>query len=180
MAFFYVPMVSLIMKKIVAVSGGFDPIHVGHIRMILEAKKLGDELVVILNNDNWLKKKKGSSFMPEEQRKEILEAIRGVDRVVLTKHAPDFEDRSVCRELSEIKPHIFAQGGDRDKRDGLDPKSSQNPEVILCAQMGTEIVYNVGAGGKMQSSSWLTATDRDNRDCFCASGKKYMECCYRK
>ena len=118
--------------------------------------------------------------MPEEQRQEILEAIKGVDRVVLTKHTPDFEDRSVCEALREIHPDIFAQGGDRDKRDALDPKSSQNPEMILCAEMGTEIVYNVGAGGKVQSSSWLTAEDRDDRACFCQSGKKYMECCFKK
>ncbi len=168
------------MKKMVAVSGGFDPIHVGHVRMILEAKKLGDELVVILNNDNWLKKKKGSAFMPEDQRKEIIEAIRGVDRVVLTSHEPDFDDRSVCRELREIRPDIFAQGGDRDLKDALDPNSSQNPEARLCSELGIEIVYGVGKGGKVQSSSWLTATDRDDRACFCSSGKKYMECCFKK
>ncbi|MFA4845541.1 MAG: adenylyltransferase/cytidyltransferase family protein [Patescibacteria group bacterium] len=166
-------------KKIVCVSGGFDPIHVGHVRLIQEAAALGDELIVIMNNDNWLKKKKGCTFMPEDQRREILEAIKGVDRVVLTKHIPDDGDRSVCGALREIRPHIFAQGGDRDKRDALDPTSSQNPEAILCAEMGTEIVYNVGAGGKVQSSSWLTATDRDDRVCFCQSGKKYIECCYK-
>lgn len=160
------------MKKVVAVSGGFDPIHVGHVRMILEAKALGDELVVILNNDNWLKKKKGSAFMPEEQRKEIIEAIRGVDRVVLTKHIPDDEDRSVCEALREIHPDIFANGGDR--------FSDNIPEAVLCRELGIETVFNVGAGGKMQSSSWLTATDRDDRSCFCPSGKKYMECCYQK
>lgn len=160
------------MKKIVAVSGGFDPIHVGHVRMILEAKALGDELVVILNNDNWLKKKKGCAFMPEDQRKEIIEAIRGVDRVVLTKHTSNDGDRSVCDALREIHPDIFANGGDR--------FSDNIPEAVLCRELGIETVFNVGAGGKMQSSSWLTATDRDGRACFCASGKKYMECCYRK
>ena len=65
-------------KKIIAVSGGFDPIHVGHVRMIQEAASLGDELVVILNNDHWLMKKKGYVFMPQDQRKEIIEAIAGV------------------------------------------------------------------------------------------------------
>ncbi len=163
-------------KRVVAVSGGFDPIHVGHVRMILEAAKLGDELVVILNNDHWLKKKKGHVFMSEDQRKEILEGIKGVTRVVLTAHKPDDQDRSVCRELRAIRPAIFAQGGDRDKRDALDPTSSQNPEAILCAEMGTEIVYNVGAGGKVQSSSWLTAQDRNERVCFCGSNAKYAEC----
>jgi len=163
-------------KKIVAVSGGFDPIHVGHVRLIQEAAALGDELVVIINNDNWLMKKKGYVFMPQDQRKEIIEALNGVTRVVFTSHEPDFEDRSVCRELREIRPHIFAQGGDRDKKDAEDPNSSQNPEAKLCAELGIEIVYSVGRGGKVQSSSWLAAEDRDTRDCFCGSGLKYRDC----
>ncbi|MEK7122264.1 MAG: adenylyltransferase/cytidyltransferase family protein, partial [Patescibacteria group bacterium] len=71
-------------KTVVAVSGGFDPIHIGHVRMIQEARALGDELVVIINNDNWLRTKKGYVFMPQEQRKEIIEHIKGVDRVVIT------------------------------------------------------------------------------------------------
>lgn len=136
-------------RKIVAVSGGFDPVHIGHVRMFQEAKKLGDELVVILNNDNWLADKKGWPFMTAEERKEIIEAIKGVDRVVITQHALGDTDRSVCRELQEIKPHVFANGGDR-KPDG-DPV----PEVELCKKLGIELVYNVGAGGKVQSSSWL-------------------------
>ena len=141
------------MKKpvIVAVSGGFDPVHIGHIRMFQEAKKLGDELIVILNNDHWLKDKKGLPFMPEAERREIIEAIAGIDRVLLTDHAPGDTDRSVCRSLREIKPDIFANGGDR-KPDG-DPV----PEVDLCNELGIEIIYNVGAGGKVQSSSWLIA-----------------------
>lgn len=134
---------------IVAVSGGFDPVHIGHIRMFQEAKALGDELVVILNNDHWLKDKKGFPFMPEAERKEIIEAIAGVDRVVVTNHIPGDPDRSVCSALREIHPTIFANGGDR-KPDG-DPV----PEVDLCNELGIEIIYNVGAGGKVQSSSWL-------------------------
>ena len=139
------------MKKpiVVAVSGGFDPIHIGHVRMFKEAKALGDELVVILNNDNWLTDKKGAPFMPEEERKEIIEAIAGVDRVVITDHALGDPDRSVCRTLAEINPHIFVNGGDR-KPDG-DPV----PEVDLCKELGIDLVYNIGTGGKVQSSSWL-------------------------
>jgi len=136
-------------KIVVAVSGGFDPIHVGHVEMFYEAKALGDELVVILNNDNWLQKKKGHVFMPQEERKEIIEALKPVDKVVLTKHKPGDEDVSVCRALEEIKPDIFANGGDR-KPDG-DPV----PEVELCGKLGIEMVYNVGRRGKIQSSSWL-------------------------
>lgn len=136
-------------KKIVAVSGGFDPIHIGHVRMFKRAKELGDELVVILNNDNWIKKKKGYTFMPEAERKEILEALDAVDRVVLTKHGPNPSDMSICLELRELRPDVFANGGDR-KPDGVPV-----PEVGVCGELGIEMVYNIGAGGKIQSSSWL-------------------------
>ncbi len=134
-------------ETVVAVSGGFDPIHVGHVRMFQEAKKLGDRLVVILNNDHWLKAKKGYVFMPQEERKEIIEAIAGVDRVVLTRHPENPTDMSVCAELRRLKPDIFANGGDRHQ--------ANVPEVPVCAAIGCEMVFNVGRGGKMQSSSWL-------------------------
>jgi D-beta-D-heptose 7-phosphate kinase/D-beta-D-heptose 1-phosphate adenosyltransferase len=134
-------------KIVVAVSGGFDPIHIGHVRMFERAKALGDELVVILNNDNWLKKKKGFSFMPEMERKEVIEALRVVDRVVITKHKPNDKDTSVSRELRAIKPDIFANGGDR--------KFDNIPEVAVCDEIGCAMVFNIGKGGKIQSSSWL-------------------------
>src|SRR3989338_10123956 len=94
-------------KKIVMVSGGFDPVHIGHVRMIEEAKKLGDELIVLLNNDNWLKLKKGYVFMPESERKEIIEAFEAVDRVVLTSHKKNTKDISISKDLLAIRPHIF-------------------------------------------------------------------------
>lgn len=135
----------------VAVSGGFDPLHIGHVRMLEAARRLGDKLVVILNNDNWLKDKKGFAFMPEHERIELLESFPHVDRVVVTDHKPGEYaiDRSVCRTLRKIRPHIFANGGDR-KPDG-DPI----PEVELCNELGIKVVYNVGRGGKVQSSSWM-------------------------
>lgn len=138
-------------SRVVAISGGFDPIHIGHVRMIQAAAKLGDELVVILNNDHWLRTKKGFAFMPEHERKEIIEAIAGVSRVIVTNHTPGEADRSVCRALRNIKPHIFANGGDR-KPDG-DPV----PEVALCKELGIKVRYNIGKGGKVQSSSDLVA-----------------------
>lgn len=134
-------------KIVVAVSGGFDPIHIGHVRLFKEAKKFGDELVVILNNDNWLNKKKGFSFIPDRERKEIIESIKCVDKVVLTKHGPDPEDMSVCRELEELKPDIFANGGDR--------VENNVPEVPVCQAINCKMVFNIGKGGKIQSSSWL-------------------------
>lgn len=134
-------------KIIAAVSGGFDPVHVGHIQLFEEAKKLSDELIVILNNDNWLKKKKGFVFIPQNERKEILESIKWVDRVVLTKHGPNPKDMSVNEELKKIKPNIFANGGDR-RRNNI-------PEVAVCNKINCKMVFNVGRGGKIQSSSWL-------------------------
>jgi D-beta-D-heptose 7-phosphate kinase/D-beta-D-heptose 1-phosphate adenosyltransferase len=134
-------------KVVVAVSGGFDPIHIGHVRMFERARSLGDELVVILNNDNWLRAKKGFAFMPEKERKEVIEALRVVDRVVLTRHTPNDKDTSVSRELRAVRPHIFANGGDR--------KFDNVPEVAVCEALGCAMVFNIGKGGKIQSSSWL-------------------------
>jgi len=139
--------------KVVAVSGGFDPVHIGHINLLREAKSLGDKLVVILNNDNWLRFKKGFVFMPEGERAEILKATQYVDEVIITEHKENTKDISICRELEKLKPDIFANGGDR-KPDG-DPV----PEVELCERLGIKLVYNVG-GGKVQSSSELAKKAR--------------------
>lgn len=132
---------------VVAVSGGFDPIHIGHIRMFERAKALGDELVVILNNDNWLRKKKRHIFMPDKERKEVIEALRAVDKVILTKHGRDPKDMSVSRELRALKPDVFANGGDR--------KLGNIPEIPVCEEIKCKMVFNIGDGGKVQSSSWL-------------------------
>jgi cytidyltransferase-like protein len=139
-------------KKItVAVSGGFDPIHVGHVRMFERARALGDRLVVILNNDNWLRKKKRHVFMPEEERKEVIEALAAVDKVFITRHPKNPRDMSVSAEIKRIKPHIFGKGGDRNPGDVPIPGS----EVEICEKIGCRVVYNLGVGGKIQSSSWL-------------------------
>lgn len=134
-------------EKVVMVSGGFDPIHIGHIRLMQEAKKLGDKLIVVLNNDNWLRLKKGSEFMPEEERKEIIEAISGVDEVVISNHTKNTKNMSICEEIKKIKPDIFANGGDR--------FADNIPEFKLCNDLGIQMVFNVGHGGKIRSSSEL-------------------------
>jgi len=131
---------------VVVVSGGFDPLHIGHIRMFRDAKALGGKLVVILNNDNWVMKKKGRFFMSEKEREEIIESVRYVDKVVLTSHRKNPKDMSVCAELKKIRPDIFANGGDRGK--------NNIPEVAVCGQIGVKVIFGVG-GGKIQSSSWL-------------------------
>jgi D-beta-D-heptose 7-phosphate kinase/D-beta-D-heptose 1-phosphate adenosyltransferase len=140
-------------KVVVAVSGGFDPLHIGHVRMFEQARALGDELVVILNNDNWLRAKKGFAFMPEKERKEVIEALRAVDRVVITRHKPNDRDMSVSRALRAVRPHLFANGGDR--------KFGNTPEVAVCAEIGCAMMFNVGEGGKVQSSSWLLKKNFD-------------------
>src|SRR3989344_6589464 len=117
--------------------------------MFEEAKKLGDELVVLLNNDNWLKLKKGYVFMPENERKEIIEAFKAVNRVILTSHEENTEDISISKDLLAIRPHIFAKGGDRHV--GNIP----TPEVLVCEEIGCEIINDIGFGGKVQSSSEL-------------------------
>jgi cytidyltransferase-like protein len=141
--------------SIVAVSGGFDPLHIGHVRMFQEAKKLGEKLVVIINNDNWLKLKKGFVFMPEKERKELIESFDFVDDVVLTDHKKDDTDMSVVRTLARVKPHIFANGGDRDTADAKKKNSSLNADQAFCAKHGIKLAYSVGRGGKVQSSSWI-------------------------
>ena len=138
-------------KKIVAVSGGFDPLHIGHVRMFQEAKKLGDKLIVILNNDNWFKVKGKPVFMSHKERKEIIEALECVDEVIISGHRKNTKDISVCRELLKIKPHIFANGGDRKPEDNDLPSS----EYKVCKELSIEMVFNVGKGGKIRSSSEL-------------------------
>jgi len=134
-------------KVVVAVSGGFDPVHIGHLALFESAKKLGDELVVILNNDNWLKTKKGYVFMSEKERAKIIGAFRAVDKVIISKHKKDSKDRSVSRELEDLRPNIFANAGDRTRKN--------IPEVKTCKEIGCKMVFGITPLGKNQSSSWL-------------------------
>ena len=143
---------------IVMVSGGFDPVHIGHVRMFNEAKKLGDKLVVVINNDNWKRQKRKHVFMPDHERKEIIEAFSAVDMVLLSEHGENPEgpkEMSVSRELLKIKPDIFVNGGDRNEEDAQNLNSSLYYDIETCKNLGMEMVFNVGHGGKVQSSSWL-------------------------
>ena len=131
----------------IAVSGGFDSIHVGHLRMLKKARNLGDKLVVILNNDNWLLQKKGYIFMPAKERAEILLSFPFVDKVYITKHKKRSSDMSVCGALKALRPAIFANGGDRKGKKDI-------PETKACEDLGIKMAFNVG-GVKVQSSSWM-------------------------
>ncbi len=135
--------------KIVATSGGFDPIHPGHISCIAASKKYGDTLVVIVNGDNFLKKKKGQAFQDLETRSIVVSSIVGVDYVV------PFEiknDQTVTKALEALKPHVFTKGGDR-------VNESTIPEWQICEKHDIEIITGVGDDKKWSSSWFLKAWD---------------------
>tara|TARA_B100001094_G_scaffold268572_1_gene272345 strand:+ start:235 stop:657 length:423 start_codon:yes stop_codon:yes gene_type:complete len=126
----------------IAVSGYFDPIHVGHLEYLKMAKGLGDILIVIVNNNHQCILKKGKFFMDEKDRLEIVKAIKFVDEVFLSVD----EDRTVCKSLELIRPNIFANGGDR--------STNEVPETSVCKKYVIEMVD--GLGEKIRSSSSLT------------------------
>ena len=128
--------------KVVAISGYFDPIHVGHLEYINMAKKLGDKLVVIVNNNYQCELKKGKPFMDEKDRVTIVSNLKNVDEVFLSID----KDKTVCASLEKIKPDIFANGGDR--------KNYEIPESVICKKYGIKIID--GLGDKIRSSSDLT------------------------
>jgi len=129
-------------KVKIAVSGYFDPIHVGHLEYLKMAKSLGDILVVIVNNNHQCILKKGKFFMDENDRLEIVKAIKYVDEVVLSVD----QDKTVCKSLELIRPNIFANGGDR--------STDEVPETSVCKKYKIEMVD--GLGKKIRSSSSLT------------------------
>ena len=129
------------MEKIVCVSGYFNPLHGGHIEYFENSKVLGDKLVVIVNNDKQAILKKGSSFMPEEERLKIIRSLKIVDMAVLSID----EDRTVCKTLRSVRPNIFTNGGDQ--------FNDIIPEKSICDELNIQLVD--GLGNKIQSSSWL-------------------------
>ena len=131
-------------NKTIVISGGLDPIHVGHVNMIQAAANLGD-VIVVLNSDDWLKRKKGYVFMPYEERKYLLKQLKGVTEV----SAVDDTDGTVCEALRRLKPDMFGNGGDR--------TSENTPEMATCQELGIEMIWNLG-GKKIQSSSGLVNT----------------------
>ena len=133
------------MKRIptIAVSGGFDPIHKGHVMMIREAAEYG-HVIVLLNSDDWLIRKKGYKFMSFEERAFIIGSIKGV---VVVSNVDD-SDETVCAGLRRFQPDYFANGGDR--------YETNTPEMEVCEEIGITMLWNIG-GGKVQSSSNLVS-----------------------
>ena len=136
--------------KLAIVSGGFDPVHVGHIELLQKAREKVDSLFVIVNNDAFLERKKGKAFMPLKERIAIMQSFKGVE---LALESVD-EDDTVCETLTWLsaayKPKFeeifFCNGGDR-------TSGENTPEHEICLKVGIEPVY--GLGDKIQSSSDL-------------------------
>ncbi len=138
-------------ERLIVTSGGFDPMHVGHLHCLIEsaeiARKSGPKfrLAVIVNGNGFLLRKKGYAFMPEAERLEIIAGVRGVDYVVPW----DDGGQTVTGALEILRPFAFTKGGDRDA-------AANVPEFDLCEKIGTKVIFGVG-GGKIQSSSSLVS-----------------------
>jgi len=143
------------LKNIVLVSGGFDPVHSGHIKLIEEASKYG-EVVVLLNSDNWLRNKKGKEFLPFVEREIIMMAIKSIVDVI----AFDDSDKTcldgIKKAISKFsnKKIIFANGGDRN--------NSTTPEKTFCDENNIKTIWGVGGNNKANSSSWILKKWNEN------------------
>jgi D-beta-D-heptose 7-phosphate kinase/D-beta-D-heptose 1-phosphate adenosyltransferase len=134
------------MEKIILVTGGFDPLHSGHLAFLKAAKKLGDKLIVGINSDDWLVRKKGKNFLPEQERHEILSSIRYVDGCILFNDQDDTAIEAIknVKMLFPFAKIIFANGGDR--------TCDNIPEMVF---EDVEFVFGVGGADKKNSSSWI-------------------------
>lgn len=133
------------------VSGGFDPVHVGHLRMFQDAKNLSENVIVLLNNDEWLMKKKGKPFMNEGQRKEILDEFKSISKVIIQTKS----DRSSSRAIEEFvhnnpdKTVCYCNGGDRSNIRNI-------READICNKLGVTLEFGIGGNTKIESSSQLS------------------------
>lgn len=140
--------------KIVATSGGFDPIHPGHVSCIIQSKKLGDTLIVIVNGDQFLTAKKGRPFQNLETRCLIVSGIAGVDYVVPFEIA---NDQTVVKALEAIRPNVFTKGGDRNQ------KTLPPDETEVCKKYDIKVAFGVGESKKWSSSWFLDDWEKNRR-----------------
>ena len=145
-------------KSIIVLSGGFDPVHKGHLRMFREASNLGHQVIVGLNSDDWLTRKKGQPFMKFEERKEIIEGFKYVNQVIAFNDSDDTANEAI-RNVYDMFDYqnedyniYFANGGDRGK--------GNVPELDICRDLNVTMLWGIG-GGKIQSSSWLINGGKD-------------------
>jgi len=136
------------MKEIVLISGGFDPIHSGHIKLIQDASNFGS-IVVLLNSDKWLRNKKGKEFLPFDEREIIMGALKDVIDVLSFDDSDNTCIDGIKKAVIKYPSVIikFANGGDR--------TTKNVPELDVCKELDVVMLWGVG-GGKIQSSSWLT------------------------
>ena len=136
------------MKNIILVSGGFDPIHSGHIKLIEESAKYGD-VIVLLNSDNWLEEKKGKAFLSYSERHIIMSALKNVIDVISFKDS----DKTCIEGIKKVilkYPNYkikFANGGDRN--------DDTTPETIFCKNNNVDTIWGIGGNNKSNSSSWI-------------------------
>jgi len=135
---------------IVATSGGYDPLHPGHVSCLLESSAHGDTLVVIVNGDGFLRRKKGKSFMDLRARCQVVSGIRGVDYVIPFEIE---DDDTVCEALRVIRPRVFTKGGDRTDKSNI-------PEWSVCKELGIEVISGVGLDKAWSSSDYLESWGR--------------------
>ena len=140
---------------VIVLSGGFDPMHVGHLRMMQEAAKMAEIVIVGVNSDDWLMRKKGYVFMSHDERREMVQGVRGVSKAM----SFDDSDNSACDLLKNVRALwttfkiAFANGGDR---------TSENiPEISVAEELDIDLIWGIG-GGKVQSSSELVADSIEN------------------
>ena len=144
-------------KNVIIVSGGFDPVHKGHIRMFREAANLGHQVIIGLNSDEWLTRKKGKPFMKWEERAEILESCKFVTQVLSMDDSDDTAS-DIIKQVANLYKNqdmniYFANGGDR--------KKGNVPELDVCKDLNVVMLWGIG-GGKIQSSSWLINGEKNN------------------
>ena len=136
------------MPDIILVSGGFDPIHSGHIKLINDANKYGD-VVVLLNSDAWLRNKKGKEFLPFYEREIIMRELKNVINVL----SFDDSDKTCIDGLKKARKKylkdniIFANGGDRNNK--------TTPESVFCEENNIRLLWGIGGNDKSNSSSWI-------------------------
>jgi cytidyltransferase-like protein len=144
------------MKRIIT-SGYFNPIHSGHISYLNEASKLGDKLIVIVNNDKQIELKGSKPFMDNSERLNIVSNLKAVDEV----HISQSSDKSVCKDLELLREKysndelIFAKGGDRDEKDAANPNSPLYYDIRVCKKNNIAVTYNVGCKKVISSSEIL-------------------------
>lgn len=133
------------------VSGGFDPVHIGHLRMFKDAKKIANKVILLLNNDEWLIKKKGKPFMTENQRKEILEEFESISEVIIQKSSDPSSSLAIEEFVKEnpYKTICYCNGGDRSNTKNI-------RESEICKKIGVDLQFGIGGERKVESSSKLT------------------------